>query len=225
MIDGVIAIVGRPNVGKSSLFNRIMGDRISIVHEEAGVTRDRIYGKTKWLTKDLRFIDTGGIQIEGQPFAQEIKMQVDVAIEEADVILLGIGSLYTSILPNLIVPEINKAILKSEAKKIYYCNAMSQPGETNGYSAEDHVDALLMHCHLKLDAVVIANDNIPDSTLDRYKEEGSYPIYFKSKDQDYLIIEQNLIEIENDRIRHNPLKVSEGIYEVLELVGCPLAVK
>lgn len=147
------------------------------------------------------------------------------AIEEADVILLGIGSLYTSILPNLIVPEIKKAILKSEAKKIYYCNAMSQPGETNGYSAEDHVDALLMHCHIKLDAVVIANDNIPDSTLDRYKEEGSYPIYFKSKDQDYLIIEQNLIEIENDRIRHNPLKVSEGIYEVLELVGCPLAVK
>ncbi len=93
MIDGVIAIVGRPNVGKSSLFNRIMGDRISIVHEEAGVTRDRIYGKTTWLTKDLRFIDTGGIQIEGQPFAQEIQMQVEVAIEEADVILFVVSAM------------------------------------------------------------------------------------------------------------------------------------
>ncbi|NLC64786.1 MAG: GTP-binding protein, partial [Erysipelothrix sp.] len=74
MIDGVIAIVGRPNVGKSSLFNRIMGERISIVHDQPGVTRDRLYGKTTWLTKDLRFIDTGGIQMEGQAFAEEIQM-------------------------------------------------------------------------------------------------------------------------------------------------------
>lgn len=93
MIDGVVAIVGRPNVGKSSLFNRIMGERISIVHEEAGVTRDRLYGKTKWLTKDLRFIDTGGIQIEGQAFAQEIQMQVEIAIEEADIILFVVSAM------------------------------------------------------------------------------------------------------------------------------------
>lgn len=87
MIDGIIAIVGRPNVGKSSLFNRIIGDRVSIVEDTPGVTRDRIYGKTEWLTKQFRFIDTGGIQIEDQPFQQEIKMQVDMAIEESDCIL------------------------------------------------------------------------------------------------------------------------------------------
>lgn len=87
MIDGIIAIVGRPNVGKSSLFNRIIGDRVSIVEDTPGVTRDRIYGKTEWLTKNFRFIDTGGIQIEDQPFQQEIKMQVDLAIEEADCII------------------------------------------------------------------------------------------------------------------------------------------
>ncbi|AYV34539.1 ribosome biogenesis GTPase Der [Erysipelothrix rhusiopathiae] len=92
MIDGVVAIVGRPNVGKSSLFNRIMGERISIVHDEAGVTRDRLYGKTTWLTKDLRFIDTGGIQMEGQPFQEEIKMQVDIAIDEADIILFVVSA-------------------------------------------------------------------------------------------------------------------------------------
>ena len=92
MIDGVIAIVGRPNVGKSSLFNRIMGERISIVHDEPGVTRDRLYGKTTWLTKDLRFIDTGGIQIEGQAFADEIRMQVDIAIDEADLIIFVVST-------------------------------------------------------------------------------------------------------------------------------------
>ncbi|QIK57631.1 ribosome biogenesis GTPase Der [Erysipelothrix sp. HDW6A] len=93
MIDGVVAIVGRPNVGKSSLFNRIMGERLSIVHEEAGVTRDRLYGKVTWLTKNLRFIDTGGIQIEDQPFDEEIAMQVEIAIDEADVILFVVSAM------------------------------------------------------------------------------------------------------------------------------------
>ncbi len=93
MIDGIVAIVGRPNVGKSSLFNRIIGERKSIVHEEPGVTRDRIYGKTTWLTKDLRFIDTGGIQLEEQDFAQEIQMQVDIAIDEADLILFVVSAM------------------------------------------------------------------------------------------------------------------------------------
>jgi GTPase len=87
MIDGVVAIVGRPNTGKSTLFNRLIGERLSIVEETPGVTRDRIYGIATWLTKQLRIIDTGGIQLLDQPFQKEIKMQVDIAIEEADVII------------------------------------------------------------------------------------------------------------------------------------------
>ncbi len=87
MIRGTVAIVGRPNVGKSTLFNRLIGHRKSIVDDTPGVTRDRIYGEVEWLTQTFRLIDTGGIQIENQPFAAEINMQVDIAIEEADVIL------------------------------------------------------------------------------------------------------------------------------------------
>lgn len=87
MISGTVAIVGRPNVGKSTIFNRLIGQRKSIVDDTPGVTRDRIYGEVEWLTKSFRLIDTGGIQIEDQPFASQINMQVDIAIEEADVIV------------------------------------------------------------------------------------------------------------------------------------------
>lgn len=87
MIDGTVAIVGRPNVGKSTIFNRILEERVSIVEDLPGVTRDRIYGEASWLSKTLRFIDTGGIQIADVPFQKEIKAQVDIAIEEANVII------------------------------------------------------------------------------------------------------------------------------------------
>ena len=87
MIDGTVAIVGRPNVGKSTVFNRMLEKRMSIVEDTPGVTRDRIYGDCEWLSKTYRLIDTGGIQIEDVPFQKEINAQVDIAIEEADVII------------------------------------------------------------------------------------------------------------------------------------------
>lgn len=86
MIEGIVAIVGRPNVGKSTIFNRFLGERYAIIEDTPGVTRDRIYGKAEWLTKEFRVIDTGGIQLADQPFQKEIRMQVDIALEEADVI-------------------------------------------------------------------------------------------------------------------------------------------
>ncbi len=88
MLVGTVAIVGRPNVGKSTVFNRMIGDRVSIVDDTPGVTRDRIYGKCEWLTKSFNLIDTGGLQIEDQPFQVEIKAQVDIAVEEADTIIM-----------------------------------------------------------------------------------------------------------------------------------------
>ncbi len=88
MIEGKVAIVGRPNVGKSTIFNRIIGTRLSIVSDESGVTRDRLYGKASWLTKEFAVIDTGGVEIKDAPFQTQIRAQVDIAIEEADVIVL-----------------------------------------------------------------------------------------------------------------------------------------
>ena len=87
MKDGTVAIVGRPNVGKSTVFNRMLEKRLSIVEDTPGVTRDRIYGDCEWLSKTYRLIDTGGVQIEDVPFQKEINAQVEIAIEEADVII------------------------------------------------------------------------------------------------------------------------------------------
>lgn len=87
MAKPVIAIVGRPNVGKSTIFNRIVGERISIVEDVAGVTRDRIYSSSEWLTQQFNVIDTGGIDIGDEPFLEQIRQQAEIAIEEADVII------------------------------------------------------------------------------------------------------------------------------------------
>ena len=87
MSKPIVAIVGRPNVGKSTLFNALAGENISIVKDTPGVTRDRIYADVEWLNHTFTLIDTGGIQIADQPFAKEINMQVEIAIEEADVII------------------------------------------------------------------------------------------------------------------------------------------
>lgn len=82
-----VAIVGRPNVGKSTLFNRIIGSRLSITDDQPGITRDRIYAKTEWLTRQFNIIDTGGIDFDDTPFIHEIKSQAEIAIEEADLIV------------------------------------------------------------------------------------------------------------------------------------------
>lgn len=90
-MPGVVAIVGRANVGKSTIFNRIVGERISIVEDVAGVTRDRIYASANWLTREFRLIDTGGITLEDASFTTQIRMQAEIAIEEADVIVFVVN--------------------------------------------------------------------------------------------------------------------------------------
>ncbi|MDF2946994.1 MAG: der [Bacillales bacterium] len=84
----VVAIVGRPNVGKSTIFNRIVGERISIVEDIPGVTRDRIYAEGEWLNRKFDVIDTGGIEIGDEPLLVQMRFQAELAIEEADVIIL-----------------------------------------------------------------------------------------------------------------------------------------
>lgn len=83
----VVAIVGRPNIGKSTIFNRIIGDRVSIVDDKPGVTRDRIYGTGEWLNRKFHLIDTGGIEVGDEPLLVQMRHQAELAIDEADVII------------------------------------------------------------------------------------------------------------------------------------------
>ncbi len=88
MKKGTVAIVGRPNVGKSSIFNRLAGEKLAITDDASGITRDRLYTKCEWLNQEFSLIDTGGIELKNVPFMEEIKAQVQLAIDEADVIVL-----------------------------------------------------------------------------------------------------------------------------------------
>ncbi|MFC7391551.1 ribosome biogenesis GTPase Der [Scopulibacillus cellulosilyticus] len=87
MAKPIVAIVGRPNVGKSTIFNRIVGDRVAIVEDTPGVTRDRIYGAGEWLNHHFNIIDTGGIELGDEPLLVQMREQAHIAIDEADVIL------------------------------------------------------------------------------------------------------------------------------------------
>lgn len=137
------------------------------------------------------------------------------AILEADVIILGIGSVYTSILPNLIIPEIRDALEKTEAKVVYYCNAMTQPGETDGYSMEDHV-AAFKHHGSTLDMVVMAEEMIPEHILKRYHEEGSIEVVMKESSHDYEILKCPLLDFSKELVRHDSEKIKMSLELILE---------
>ena len=102
-----------------------------------------------------------------------------MAIKQADLIVIGPGSLYTSILPNLLVPEIGEAVTRSKAKKVYICNLMTQAGETLDYTASDHVKAIYEHIGSAcIDRILVNNEEIPVEVLNRYQAEYAKPVVY-----------------------------------------------
>ena len=142
------------------------------------------------------------------------------AIKKADLILYGIGSLYTSIMPNLIIKEISQAIKENDCPHIYFCNAMSQPGETDGYSVEDHVRAIEKHSFDNaVDMVVVNESYIPKSILERYAKMGSVPIKLSEDSHPYEVWKRSLIYFDqNGRVRHDPDAVKITVEEILSKI-------
>lgn len=141
------------------------------------------------------------------------------AIEKADVVIFGIGSLYTSICCNLIIPEIRKALIKSDALKIYVSNAMTQSGETDGYTLEDHVQAIETHGGIKIDTVIHADDKIPHEILERYVAEETYPVRIGDKNHPYRLLNRKLLNFETSRVRHDPEKIEKVFEDLFRKVG------
>jgi uncharacterized cofD-like protein len=137
------------------------------------------------------------------------------AIKEADLIIYGIGSVYTSILPNIIIPDIQEALDQTNAKRVYFCNAMTQPGETDGYCMEDHVKALKNH-GAPVDCVLISKDPMPQNILRKYYDQGSTPVFIRDADHPYEIIRKDLLSFEHDLIRHDCAKIQQAVAQLVE---------
>ena len=154
-------------------------------------------------------------------YQEEVKATDEAlrAILEADVIIFGIGSLYTSILPNVVIRELREALLKTKATKVYLCNAMTQPGETDDYYLEDHVKAIEDHLHGSVDVVIYANDLLPPEVLERYILEGAFPVLHKECEHHYLIEEYPLLSFNDQLIRHDSQKIKEIFTDVLARYG------
>ena len=137
------------------------------------------------------------------------------AIREADMIIYCIGSLYTSVIPNVIIDGIREALQESSARKVLFCNAMTQPGETDGFSAEDHVRALREH-GAPLDTIIVPDDVIPENLLQKYAEQGSTRVLVKEETHDYRVITESLLEFDGGLVRHNSLRIKKAVEELLE---------
>jgi len=151
------------------------------------------------------------------PEKPKVNIEVIDEIKSADLIIIGPGSLYTSILPNLLFDDIVQAIKSSSAKKIYIANVMTQPGETDGMSLAEHIEVIERHCKGRLfDIIIVNNQAIPDDILEKYRKDGAEPIYTDDglTLKGYVIIKDNLLSTKDGYVRHSPSKLANVISQV-----------
>ena len=141
------------------------------------------------------------------------------AIEKADAIIIGPGSLYTSIIPSLLAEGMPEAIRRSRARKIYICNQMTEPGETDGYTAADHIRAIYEHTEYGLfQYVLLHKGRIPRRLVDTYRKKGSHPVKQNMKELRQLGITSvvaDLVSTQGGRIRHDEGKLGRLLSELL----------
>ncbi|MFS0878921.1 hypothetical protein CHH83_00215 [Bacillus sp. 7586-K] len=141
-------------------------------------------------------------------------------IRKADLIVIGPGSLYTSILPNLLVPKIGEEVCKAKAKKVYICNVMTQAGETLNFSASDHVKALYDHMKCTfINTILVNEEEIPDHIKLLYEEELAKPVHYDIEALKRLgleVITDKIVCYDNSVIRHDTNKVAKLLYGILQ---------
>ena len=145
-------------------------------------------------------------------------------LEEADLIVFGIGSLYTSLLPNLLLDGVKEALIKNKGKKVYVCNAMQQPGETIGYTAYDHVKALIdVLGENVLNEAIIDSQALTEETLDRYRKHQGDRVKLDKEKIEKLgirVVDRDILEIDSKgMIRHHPHKLAATLYSLIDQWG------
>lgn len=203
-LSKVLAVRGRvlPAAGRAIVLKAEMTDGTVVVGEsmipKAGKKIKRV------------FIEPDNVE----PLPEAIE-----AIEQADAILIGPGSLYTSIIPNLLVPKLARAILESTAVKLFVCNVMTQPGETDGYSVSDHLKAVKDHIGHKIFDYVLVNDGeISPEVAEKYAELGSTQVELDIDEVNrlgYEIISDRLV-LYRTFLRHDAERLSHHIYKLVE---------
>ena len=167
------------------------------------------------ITKDKRLIVD--VFYEEKP---EVTPNVLKAIKKSDAIILSMGSVFTSIIPNLICPEVIEEIDKSNAKIIYVCNIMTQPGETDDFSVSHHIKLLNKYLgKRKIDAVVLNTGVISEEIIRKYESKEDKDLvhidYENLKKLNVDLIEGDYVKLEKNRIRHNSLRVAINILSYL----------
>ncbi len=166
-------------------------------------------------------ITKAGKKIDYIEYKNKVKVTKEVitSLEEADLIILGIGSLYTSVIPNLLSKEIKKTLINSKAKKMYICNIMTEHGETDNFNVSDCVKQLNKYVGKNFIDVVIANSKHIDTDIqEKYLEENSTPILIDEdnlKKMNVELIKEDLAIIKNNQVRHDHLKTALTIFNYL----------
>lgn len=149
-----------------------------------------------------------------KPFSHAVQ-----AIIDADLVVIGPGSLYTSIMPNLIVPSVQEALEMTSAKIVYVCNLMTQPGETTGFTASDHVEAIIRHIGRGIvQTIIVHNEPIKGNVLEKYAEENAEPVIYDIEKLVSLgldVVEEDIVDKQYPTVRHDTDKIAKLLYSLL----------
>ncbi len=142
------------------------------------------------------------------------------AVKNADLVVVSPGSLYTSILPNMIIPQMDEALRQTKGKVVYVCNVMTQAGETTGYTAADHVQAIRDHIgETCVDSIVVHNEPISQHVRAIYAEENAAPVVYDTDrliDMGLEIIESDIINSSKTTLRHDTEKIAKLLYSIID---------
>ena len=177
------------------------------------VTGESVIGKANSPIRRV-FLERVGEEEAGEihPFQEALQ-----AIEEADVIVLGPGSLYTSIIPNLLVPGVADAIRRSKALKVYVCNIMTEPGETDNYAVSHHIKALIDHAGYGIiDICLVNNEPVSEELKVKYREQNAHPVTVDAAAHKLGVdvVQRDLLNTNQAYVRHDPEKLAQIINQL-----------